>query len=423
MENKIRKLNIITNNTGAFHIYVYVPAGSIYEWDSVSGCSHMLEHMLFKNKGEESYNLSKSLTSIGAAYNAATYKDVTYYYVKTHSTNYVKAIVLMKQLIKNLTFTEQDLNTERKVIIEEYNQSNDNFDKSFFTLANKSIMGDHNIYSKSVIGELKVLKNISTRELKKYYKARYNDIVVVVNCDSKIKQGVQRLLKKMFGKNDEYVLNDDKLLASANLIEPKLIFINKQYSQYVTRLSFATFPASQARDHIILSFLQYCLTGSGLFSLLNHDIREIRGLVYTIHSYSEAFRFTGFYYIQLGSSSNKTDYIISLVMNIITKMKKHGLPMKVLSFYKESYISSIKLRLLDEDFRSEKQGSEFFYGSHIGDKELLKIINNISTEDVVNVSRLAFDFDRMGVISVGSYSNVDKMSVDVQDIIESYKTP
>jgi predicted Zn-dependent peptidase len=225
----------------------------------------------------------------------------------------------------------------------------------------------------------------------------------------------------MFGKNEEYSFKNDTILGSASLIEPKLIFMNKNLNQYITRLSFATFPASQARNHIMLSFIQYCLTGAGLFSLLNHDIREVRGLVYTMHSYSDAFRFAGFYYIQIGSSSSKTEYIISLVMNIITKMKKQGLPDKVLTFYKDSYLSATKLRILDEDYRSEKHGTDFFYGSYVDDKELLKIIKGISQEDVINVSRLAFDFDRMGVISIGSYNNVDKMSVSVQDIIESYK--
>lgn len=418
---RTNKLNVITNNTGAFSIYVYVPAGSIYENKKESGCSHMLEHMLFKNKGEDSYNLSKSLTSIGAKYNAATYKDCTYYYISTHYNNYKKAIGLMKQIIKNVNFTDNDLKTERKVIIEEYNQSNDNFFRMFLTLANKSIMTDDNVYAKSVIGDIKVLKGIPANDLKKYYKSRYQEYVVVVNTDERIKSKVNKELRYMFGKDEEYDFSDTKLLAEANKIEPKLIFINKNLNQYNTRISFATFPASEVRDHVILNFIQYCLTGSGLFSLLNHDLREIRGLVYTIHSYSEVFRYVGFYYIQIGSSSDKTDYIISLVINIISKMKKKGLSSSVLDFYKNSYLSSMKHKLLDQEFRSEYHGTAFFYGSYIEDKELIKIINDITNDDIIATSVKAFDYDKLGVISLGTYANVDRMSQGVYDIIESYR--
>lgn len=416
----VNKINIITNKSGIFHIYVYVPAGSIYEISETSGCSHILEHMLFKNKGDISINLSKSLTTIGAKYNAATYKDVTYYYIKTYSDKAKESINLIGQIIQKHNFNDQELNTERKVIIEEYNQTHDGFDYKFYTLANRSLMHDDNIYLSSVIGDIKVLKNIKANELKAYYKDRYKDIMVFVNCDQKIKGIVKKELYKVFGTNQKYDFKNEEMLSKANLIEPKLIFINKPLKQYVTRFTFLTFPADRVRDHIILRFLQYCLTASGLYSLLNHNLREIRGLVYTIHSYSEKFRYTGFYYIQLGSSSNKTDYIISLIINLLSKLKNQGLPDKVLKFYKNSYLSSLKVRYLDEEYRTENLALSSFYDSFIEEKQLYKIIKGLTNDEIKDVSKKAFDYTKMGLLSIGEYNNVDMISKRVEDIIDTY---
>lgn len=416
----VNKYNIITNQSGIFHIYLYVPTGSIHEKPKQSGCSHMLEHMLFKNKGERSKDLSKVLTNIGARYNAATYKDTTYYYIKTHSSFYKDAIDIMQQLTTNANFTEEELRVERKVIIEEYNQTADSFSRYLFSLSNNSIMHKDNVYSKSVIGHIKVLSNISAAELKQYYKERYKEMVVVINCDENIKDRVERYVNGKFGPNTDYTFCNEELLKSASMIEPKLIFINKQSAQYMTKLSFMTFPAENIKDHIILSFIQYCLTGSGLYSILNHQLRMIRGLVYGVSSFSEILMYTGFYYIQLGSSSSKTDYIVSLLLHNIVKLKIKGLSMKQLNYYKKSYLSFVKLSLLDQDFRTEYHGSSLIYNTYTSDDKLLKILGKITNDDIRNVSKKAFDFDKLGIISIGGYPNVDAMSKRVQDIVNSY---
>lgn len=415
----IDRLNVITNSADIFHIYVYVPAGSIYEDESNSGCSHLLEHMMFKNRGDGS--LVKGLTEIGARYNATTYNDVTYYYIHTHSGNYRRAIELMGYIVNGFRFTDHDLQTERNVVIEEYNQASDSDGGSFFRLANKSILDDDNVYGKSVIGSLKVLKNITAGELKAYARERYKDIAVVVNCDRRVKKGVERELRRTFGKQRSFDASDNELLASANRIDPKLVFVSRGLSQVVTRLSFLTFPASQIKDHVILKFIQYCLTGSSIYSLLNYQLREKRGMVYGIHSYSEVFRYAGFYYIQLGTSSNRTEYIISMILHTLSMLKKKGMSKKALRYYRNSYLSTIRERALDQVYRTEQVGLSLFYDVKIDEKGVEKIIKGISNDDIIAVSRKAFSLEKMGVFSVGDYSSVDTISNKVWDVIETYQ--
>lgn len=414
------KFKIITNTVGVFHMYIYVPAGSVYETPKESGCSHMLEHMLFKNKGVVSSNLSKSMTEIGARYNAATYKDVTYYFIKTHSQHFKVAIGCLHQILTKGNFTEIDLDTERKVIIEEYNQTNDTFEYKFFQLANQSIMPKENVYTNSVIGNIKVLESTSAASLKEYFKKRYQNYTIVVNCEESIKGAVQRELVRLFGKNTELDMDDCGLVTLATKIEPKVIILDKTFKQYVTRITFQTFPGSDVKDVVLLQFMQYCLTGSGLFSLLNRELRVIRGLIYTVYSFAEFFRYTGTYFIQFGSSVKKTDYVVSLIFSLIGKLKKHGLPRNALDYYKQSYLNAQRLKFTDQDVRTEFYGVAAFYGSTITEDKVLSIIKKITNKDIIAISRKVMDYSRMGLISVGSYPNVDDMNNKIQAIINSY---
>jgi hypothetical protein len=122
----------------------------------------------------------------------------------------------------------------------------------------------------------------------------------------------------------------------------------------------------------------------------------------------------------LGSSSNKTDYIISLIINLLSKLKNQGLPDKVLKFYKNSYLSSLKVRYLDEEYRTENLALSSFYDSFIEEKQLYKIIKGLTNDEIKDVSKKAFDYTKMGLLSIGEYNNVDMISKRVEDIIDTY---
>lgn len=215
-------------------------------------------------------------------------------------------------------------------------------------------------------------------------------------------------------------MTECELATLSSKIEPKIIILDKAFKQYVTRITFQTFPGTDVKDVVMLQFLQYCLTGSGLFSLLNRELRVIRGLIYTVYSFAEFFRYTGTYFIQFGSSVRKTDYVVSLIFSIIAKLKSRGMPRDMLNYYKKSYLNAQRLKFTDQDIRTEFYGIAAFYGSQITEEKVFNIIKRINNKDIIEISKKVFDFARMGVISVGSYSNVDNMNNKIQSIVRSY---
>lgn len=417
---EVPKYKFIHNSNDVFHVYIFVPAGSIYETPALHGASHMLEHMLFKNSSKQTNNLSKALTYIGGKYNAVTYKDVTYYFIKTPVENYKDALDMIHQIVAKANFTAQDLQVERKVVIEEFNQTVDNFNYKLEMLAQRSIYNEENPYGKSVIGSKKVLQNVTDKALKEYYHKRYQNFTVLINCPQKLQKKCEEHLTKLFGPNTPLSLHDSSMENIHGMIEPKVLVINRYLQQYMTRVMFPSPVASDVEGNMIMEFVSYVLTGSGLYSLLNHDVREVRGLVYTVQSYVEAFRYTGMFTIQFSSSNKETEYILSLVYATLYKLVQHGLSPKLFKYYQSSFLNSRKIKFANDDYRTEWNGTAHFYGCMTSEKQYLDMIKKMTPKQVQEKCKEIFDFDKQSIISVGSYPEPNKTSLHIVDMIASY---
>lgn len=416
----VDKINIITNKNNMFIMYIYVPSGAIFESQRVSGISHLLEHMMFKNKGAYSQNISKSLTHIGGRYNAATYRDVTYYYIQTHMSNYKHVIDILYQITQKLNFTNKDLVTEKEVVLQEMGQSSDNFDSTFTFMTNSTLLDKDNVYMNSVIGTRKTISNITIDDLKAYAKKHYKNFMVYINCDESIEKSVHRHVHSLFGKPAKLHLYDESYVKLSQKFAPKIMFVQRSYKQYSTTLVFKTFPGHEYRKNVILEFLQYCLTASGLYSILNHAVRVKRGLVYTMQSYVDVFRYIGMYYIAFSSNSSKTDYIVNLILNALYNLKTTGMTDTMLQYYKKSYLNTLKFRFTNEPYKTEYMGLNAFYGVRTDYNYIVRTIEKLDSKEIADVAHQAFNFTEMGVLSVGDYTSVNNMSRKVEEVLETY---
>jgi len=415
----IPKLHMITNDDGMFHMYVYVPAGSIYEDQRVKGISHFLEHMLFKNRGE-SKNLGETLTSIGGKYNAATYKDTTYFFVETKEQEYKRVVDTLYQITRSIKFTSGDITTERKVVLEELQQHTGNTPNNLTNIANSIILDKKNIYNNSVIGNRNTISHISVNDLRSYARKRYKHCMVMINCSAKKKHEIERYVCGKFdiSPGDSFVLREPLLAQRAQLVEPKIVLVHQASKQFMTFMSFAMDPTMTAKDTILLRFIQYCLTASGLNSILNKIIRVERGLVYTMASFIDPLRYISLYHIQFPSNSRHTDMIISLILDVLYAFKTTGLSPEEFTYFKRAYANTVLVKLSNESERTQFYGLSAFYGHVFNNKQVDKIIHEMTNEDVIETAKKALDFKKLGVLSIGDYTNIDVMTDKIQSCIE-----
>jgi predicted Zn-dependent peptidase len=425
----VNKLNFLYNTNGLFILTVYVPSGSIYEQltkyhnnENILGVSHFLEHLLFKHT--ENYTgkeLLEAFTKIGGYYNASTDKDETMFYVKTLSENYELATKLIYDIVAKPIFETDEVNKERKVTLEELARSKDDLDDILYEESNKAFLCSENIYLSPVIGKKTHLENMTIKNIAKYFKLRFSDYLVVVNCDKKYKNQVKKHITAIFGKNKVCNFDDLSLTKLAECIQTdnnkKIRVIPAETYQYNTQLVFNGFKYSKVRNNILINFIKYCLTDSGLYSLLYYEMRDKRGLVYNIRMQNERMRYLGIVRIVYGTSNKDFIGILKVIFEVINNIKNNGLSHETLQFFKTSFISSMKYRFTNEEYRASWHGDNLFYGCTISEEQYLKYIELITNEDIKSMCKHIFDFTKMSVCTMGNYNDVEELKNNISNLI------
>jgi predicted Zn-dependent peptidase len=421
----MKQVNIITNSSDIFNIYIYVPAGSIYEYDGIRGISHLLEHMLMKHtKNFTNKELFKEITKIGGISNAGTSKDVTYYYIKTHIDNYKISLKIMNDIINFPIFTEKELEKEKKIVLEEFAQRSDDIEDKVDDTSTLSVLEEKNNYSHVIRGDRKDIMNISISDLKKYYNLTYKNYILIINCDKKFKKLVINETSKYFNNNNVNISKNLIVPKNVNLIRNEGLVSVVDYeniTQFITILAFPTYPIKMIKEIAILNFIKFIITSSGFNSILFTEIREKRGLVYRISSYNEDYRYLGILKIQFSSTNPDTQYIISIILSYLKNLIVNGLSESRLKYFKLSFINKTKYIFSQDEIREQWYSNSLFYDLNITVPEYIKLIKNITNEDIKKASKYIFNFKKMGVATYGNYKdkNIEKEILDIKNTYHS----
>lgn len=416
-----KRVNYLYNNDGLFFMTVYVPSGSIYEHVGkfkemqLSGTSHFLEHLLFKHtenfSGKE---ILQNFAELGGYYNASTDKDQTMFYVKTLSDNYRLAIDLLTDIVLKPKFRRSELRTERQVVLEEYVQTQDSADDMMYEGSNRTILGHDNIYRPPIIGLKSHLHRVSFEKLWEYYHARFKHVMILVNCDNKhAKLAQQYMATKLSGDLSVVVDFDEHVYQKPSLIwqEPsKRVAIDLVESyQYNTVMSYPAFPYKNVHSGIVLNFLKFCLTDAGLYSILSYELREKRGLVYSIKTTNDRMRYLGVFRIAFGTSNKDVASIVRVVQEILADLATNGMEKDTLRFFKTSYLNHLKYRFVSEDHKTNWHGDNLFYGVKMNEKMLFDAIDGINNSEIKRVTQDVFSSQKLCIYTMGNYRDVKRL--------------
>lgn len=421
--SQTHKINFITNNIGIFHIYVYIPCGSIHEVKGIRGISHLLEHLVMNHTmNYDSSELYKKLTGIGGINNAVTSKDVTYYFIKTHYHNYKTAIELMHQMIHYPKFTNDDLQKERKIVLEEMAQGKDDVERQLIAAATTTVFPDKNEYSYEVIGTHQDIKNIKLKDIENYHKKHYHKYIAVVNAEESIIEDVKYMMERLFGKNIEIPQVYEQIKSSYfNVRENGSIkLINEDSTQRSTIITFPSYSIDRIYENIIVNFIRFVLTNSGLNSLLFKRLRLDEQLVYSVNSHHEDGLGIGLYKISFSSTSEDYIHVVRTVLDVLVDFSSNGLGPSQLQYYKKSYINKMKYVFSDEGMKELWYSNNIFYQTYMEIDKFLTFVNSIRNSDLLKISQVLFDMKKMGIVSSGKYEPMNNSLQNFKNLKNSY---
>jgi predicted Zn-dependent peptidase len=421
-----------------FILTVYIPSGSIYEQISalgskgrkIAGISHFLEHLLFKDTEQfTGKELLEAFTQMGGYYNASTDKDETIFYVRTMTENYQLATDVIYDIVCKPVFRQEDLDTERKIVLEELAQTKDNLDDYIYEESTRALLAKDNIYMPPVIGKRSNLKSITLCDVKSYYHERFQDIMIVVNCDESLKGHAEKYIASRFttkGKRSYVNFEEkNKLMPLSQKFEKTntINVVDNGTFQYNSVVVFPSYRYGQAQDNLVLNFLRFCLTGAGLFSILYYEIREKLGLVYSIKLSTERNRYLGLTRLTFATSNKNIVGILKVVFDILTGLKMNGLDTKTLKYFKTSCLNHYKYKFTSEEYRASWYGDNLFYGTLMTEDDMFTAIRNITNDDLKRVASDVFNLSKAAIYTIGSYgenANAKKVKKELVSLVASY---
>ena len=300
---------------------ILVGTGSCIETDAEDGISHFIEHMQFKGTNKRNaFEISDAFDRIGAQVNAFTGKDLTCYYSKCTSDHTVACFELLSDLFLNSTFPEEEMDREKGVICEEISMNEDTPEDLCLDLLARAFYGKEN-YGRNILGPASNIKAFTVADIMNYKKARYCPENIVISFAGGIDpQTAQALVESYFGSLEK---------GNFEARKPQVI---KQHQSLITRkpieqmhiaIAYPSVPRGDEREDII-SALNAILGGS-MSARLFQEVREKRGLAYSVYSYISAFPECATQNIYAGVNPAKANQAYEAICDVIKAMKEKGI--------------------------------------------------------------------------------------------------
>lgn len=367
---------------------VWVGAGSVMETHENNGVSHFIEHMMFKGtKNRTARQIAECIDDIGGQINAFTGRECTCYYAKTLNSHVHLSIDLLADMLFNALFDENDIATEKGVVLEEISMYEDSPEELVHDLLMETVWPGTSL-GHPILGSAESLKNITAKTIKQYMGYAYtpqNSVVAVVGDFDR--QAVLDQIKYLFGNWE----------AKQQLHTPirKVPFANNTaiMSKEIEQAHICIGYDALARGHNGLYDLMVVNTvfGSGMSSRLFQKIRENRGLVYSIYSYNSAFNSAGVFGIYAGANPANLDNVISLISSEIKLLKEHFLSETEILKSKEQLKSSLILGLESTSSRMSSYGKAMLLQNKIKTMdEMIHRLDEVSYNSIAEIIEHVF---------------------------------
>jgi len=401
-------LTVLTENIESLRsvaLGIVVGAGSGDELAGEEGLTHFIEHMAFKGTPKRSaFQIAKEFDAVGGKVNAYTSKEYTVYYSVVLDKHLDTASDILTDIFLNPALKDEDIEMEKGVIVEEINMYEDTPDDLIHDIFIQTVLHDHPI-GKSTLGTKQSVSSFSKNSFLKYRSRLYRPNNVIVSAAGDVDHlDIVRMAESAFlgflGKRK-----------AAEIFIPQFkneTKVQKKKTEQV-HLCLGTKGVSQLdEDRYTLSVLDTILGGS-MSSWLFQEVREKRGLAYSIYSTAQPFRDFGIFYVYSGTEKKNVDQVVELILLQFNKMKKEGISIEELSRAKEHLKGGLVLSLESSSSRmSYIAKSEFYHKRAITVEEIFEKIDKISQGDIISLAEKIFDDKYLNLVVLG---DVDKVSL------------
>lgn len=361
---------------------LWVDVGARYESPEVNGISHFLEHMAFKGTTTRSAKqIAEEIENVGGHLNAYTSKENTAYHARVLENDVPLALEIIADIIQNSTFEPVEVEREREVILQEIGQAYDTPDDIIFDYFQETAFPNHPL-GRPILGSPDNVRRIQQNDLKKYMTQEYSASRMIFAATGAVKhEQIVDLCQKHFAK----LSNHETQNYEKSSYQGGHFFQNRQLEQVHLLVGYESCPYGHP-DFFPLSVFS-SLLGGGMSSRLFQEVREKRGLVYTVYSFNTSFRDAGIFGIYAGTGEKQVEELLPTIKNVLETFP-HTLEDKEIDRSKAQLKAGILMSLESTSSRCEQLAQQMMiYKHHVPPQEIIEKVNAVTRENLIDVAQ------------------------------------
>lgn len=391
-------------------IFVMAGTGSRYESASENGLAHFLEHMFFKGTEmrPNAQAISRELDSVGAVYNAFTAKDRTGYYAKAAKERVPTILEVITDIFLNSKLPPGEIEKERGAVLQEIDMYEDMPMRTVDMVFDALIFGNDHPLGRTILGPKENIRNFGRRDFAAYQKRNYvplNTIVSVAGAfdSSDVLKHIRSNFESLRHGNPP-----DYISFSSQQDSPRISIRLKKTDQTHLMLGVPAYPFLHA-DEYALEVLATILGGS-MSSRLFEEVREKRGLAYSINAWVERYSDTGYFAVQAGVEHAKLDEALETISAELRKVKR--VPIETAELQKaKDYIKGTRAIALEtsDAIAADAAVSLISIGRIRALPEIEKGVDAVTADDISRVAGDIFRAEKMNLAIIGPHPKKDHL--------------
>jgi predicted Zn-dependent peptidase len=404
LDNGVRVVTERLPTLKSVTVGIWVNTGSRDEQLSQAGYSHFIEHMFFKGTRRRSaMEISREIDGLGGEMNAFTTRETTTFYVKVLDQQLERALELLSDIFHQSRFDPKEIEKEKKVVLEEIRMVQDDPEDLVQELHTGQVLGRHPL-GRSVLGREESIRGLCRRDLMEYIDAHYDPGQIVVAIAGNFSQAaVDRLVPRYFGKTRT---RTGAMKPSRRPADVRGGVLVKQKPLEQVHLCLGLKGIAAGHKDRYAAYALNSVLGGSVSSRLFQEVREKRGLVYSIYSFMSGYTDVGTITVYAGTRANEVPRVVDLICREIRSIGRGGVERKELERAKNHMKGGLMLSLESSHSRMSKLAKdELIYGSRTSLEEIVTKIDRVTPDDVRTVGRQLFTMDHLAITGLGPISS------------------
>ncbi len=398
LANGVRVISEAMPHVRSASLGIWADVGSAAEDRQQRGISHLVEHMLFKGtERRTAREIAETMDAVGGNLNAFTDKEATCYYAKVIDHHVPLAVDVLADMFLHSVFDPDELAKEQKVVLEEIRMYDDSPDEMIHDLFTSTMWSGSNL-GEPTIGYAETVSALTSDDLRGHLRARYAPNTVVFAAAGNVDHdSFVELVRTAFAGYEGLA---QPPVPERPRLTPATFLKTKDTEQAYVVLGTQGLSVCDERRYA-LSVLD-TIVGGGMSSRLFQEVREKRGLAYSVYSFQQGYRDAGLFGVSAGTSPQSVQECVDVIVDELARMAETGPEEAELNLAREHIKGSLTLSLEASSSRMIRLGrSEFNLGRQVTIEEIEAEVDAVTYDHVVALARELFAPEKLGLCVLG----------------------